>query len=66
MSDKPKYERKTPRHAPSSVYLGDKYKRFWREKQLEDIALSLGLEGRSQLIQKISDGELEVRPKQTA
>ena len=66
MSDKPTYERKTPRHAPSSVYLGDKYKRSWREKKLEEIASSVGLEGRSQLIQKIADGELEVRPKASA
>lgn len=60
MDEKKTFQRKTPRIQPSSVYLGDKYKRFYRESKLKEIATAHGLEGKSELIQKIADGDLVV------
>jgi hypothetical protein len=56
-------KRDTPRIQPSTVYLGDKYKRFYREARLKEIAERLGAKGKSELIQKIADGEFEVVPR---
>ncbi len=59
-----KYQRKTPRITPVAFYLGDSPARERRADMLTEIAHQLGLRNRSELIQKIADGEYHVTPKE--
>lgn len=56
-----KRERKTPRPQPKSFYLGAGDDAERRLSRIEEIAKELGVT-RSVLLQKIADGEFEVRP----
>lgn len=52
--------RKTPRVQNSTVYLGLPDKRLEREAKLAEIAARFDCKNKSELIQKIADGELIV------
>lgn len=52
--------RKNPRPAPKSFYLGDRETADQRCLALDELAKTLGLTGRSVLIQQIADGALVV------
>lgn len=52
--------RKTPRIQPASIYLGNPEQRERREANLDAIASKFDLGSRSELFQKIADGELIV------
>ena len=54
--------RKTPQPAPITVYLR-KERREERIKNLNELAAKYADKNLSLLVQKIADGELEVRPR---
>lgn len=56
-------KRKSERNQPSQVYLGDKYRRAYRETTLDNTAKKFGLKNRHQLIQDIADGKFDIVPK---
>lgn len=53
-------KRKTPRPPPIAVYLGVQDETKRRKAALDKLAAELGLDSRSELIQKIADGELRI------